>query len=430
MQSYLESRGGMFDEITFFGLQYIIKKHLIDIKITEKDVEEASKYWKMHFNRDLFNKEAWLDIATRLGGKLPVSIKAIPEGISIKTHNVIMLIENTDPKHFWITNYLETLLLQVWYPTTVATLSREIKKILHYGLISTGGNLESLNFMLHDFGFRGSSSVESASIGGSAHLVNFFGTDTFPACILNINYYNALMSGFSIPATEHSTITSWGKEHELDCYKNLLDSYPTGTIACVSDSYDIYNACKNLWGSELKSQIENRDGVLVIRPDSGDPKEVILNLLNILSEAFGFNLNKKGYKLLPSCIRIIQGDGVNHKVIKEVIDMLIENNWCTENVSFGIGGALLQKLDRDTQKFALKCCSVNINGIDHDVYKDPSTDHNKKSKKGRLKLIQENGEYKTVKESHPGNDELIEIFRNGELLVDQSFSEIRKRAQL
>ena len=269
--SYFESREGKFPATVFFGLQYYLKEYLEGNVITQENIDEASKLFKLHFGNDkLFNYEGWKYILDTYEGKLPVSIKAVPEGLLIPTSNVLMTIENTDPKCYWLTNYLETLLVQVWYGTTVATLSYYMKQMFLDYLERTG-DPSLISFKLHDFGFRGVSSVESASVGGAAHLVNFMGTDTMAALTLARKYYKADMPGFSIPAAEHSTITSWGKENEALAMENMLDKYPEGLVAVVSDSYDIYRACEIIWGTLLKEKVLNRNGTLIIRPDSGNP---------------------------------------------------------------------------------------------------------------------------------------------------------------
>ena len=183
-----------------------------------------------------------------------------------------MTVENTDPELPWVTNYVETLLSMIWYPSTVATQSRYMRlRVLNY--LEATGDTSLIDFKVHDFGFRGSTSVESAGIGDSAHLVSFKGTDTFQGIRVARKYYGEPMAGFSIPAAEHSTITSWGYENEKDAYANMLKAFPTGLVAVVSDSYDIYNACREIWGKELKEAVLARDGVLVVRPDSGYPPD-------------------------------------------------------------------------------------------------------------------------------------------------------------
>jgi len=363
------------------------------------------------------------------------TIKAVPEGMIIPTCNALVTIENTDPKCFWLTNFLETLLVQVWYPITVATQSYYIKKTILQFLQETG-NEDLIDFKLHDFGFRGVSSVESAGIGGLAHLVNFKGTDTMEAITIGKEYYNEPCAGFSIPASEHSTITSWGEENELKAYENMLDKYSEyPIIACVSDSYDIFNACSELWGNQLKEKVMNRNGTLVIRPDSGNPIEIVVKTLNVLWEKFGGKVNSKGYKVLDDHVRVIQGDGVDAGCIYEVLDAMKSSGFSADNIAFGMGGALLQKLDRDTQKFAFKCSAIRKEGKWYDVYKAPATDMLKASKRGRLKLIEVDGDardegftHHTIEEDSPyGKDLLIEVFNNGSLTFEHSLESIRNR---
>jgi nicotinamide phosphoribosyltransferase len=430
--SYFESRGGRFRETVFYGLQYFLKNYLVGQVITEEKIMNAEKILSKHLPKDIFNSSKWYNLLKKYNGYLPIKIKAVPEGTPVGVRNVLMTVENTDPEFFWLTNYLETLLVQTWYPTTVATLSREIKKNIHKFLKETGSNDidNTIAFGLNDFGVRGSTSPESAAIGGSAHLINFAGTDNIGALSLICEFYNSGVVGFSIPASEHSTMTSWGREHEVDAFSNMLDIYPSGLVACVSDSFDIYNACWELWGTELRDKILHRDGTLVIRPDSGNPPDVVLKVINILGERFGYTVNSLGFKILNPHVRIIQGDGVNYDSINEILTVLKENDWATENVCFGSGGALLQKMDRDTQKFAFKCSNAVIDGKDIEVFKNPITDPGKISKKGKLKLVKIGDEYDTQPEWSEANDELRTVFVNGELLIDDSFEQIRERARL
>jgi nicotinamide phosphoribosyltransferase len=431
--SYFESRGGDYAETVFFGLQYFLKRYLEGKVVTQSKIDEAEEITELMLSdKALFNKNGWEYILDELDGKLPISIKAVPEGTVLPTHNVLITVENTDPNCWWLTNYLETLLVQVWYPTTVATQSREIKKVISDFLQKTG-NPSLINFKLHDFGFRGVSSVESAGIGGAAHLVNFEGTDTIAAIMLLRKYYQCKTPGFSIPAAEHSTITSWGKDHEVDAYENMLDQF-RGTRAVVSDSFNIFNACEKLWGEELKDKILGLDGSLVVRPDSGDPAEIVLKVIEILGEKFGYHTNTKGFKVIYDKVRVIQGDGVNYHSIKEILQVLLDHKWSADNISFGMGGALLQKLNRDTQKFAFKCCYVEVDGKGRDVFKDPITDKGKISKKGRLQLIRlQNGGYSTIPEQCDdvnSQNELVEVFKNGKVLKEYALDEIRERAKV
>ncbi|KAH9287326.1 Nicotinamide phosphoribosyltransferase [Echinococcus granulosus] len=432
--SYFESRGGKFSETIFFGLQYILKKYLVGSVITERKIREAKELMREHFGRDLMNEDGWRYILEKHDGCLPIRIKAIPEGTVIPVRNVLFTVENTDPNCYWLTNYLETVLVQVWYPLTVATNSLEFKKIIFRYLEATSDDLSPLPMLMHDFGFRGVSSIESASIGGTAHLVCFRGTDTMAALLFAKRYYNCKMAGFSIPATEHSTITVWREAGEKDAYRNLLEKFPTGSVACVSDSYNIWNACEKIWGEDLHDLVVSREGTLVIRPDSGNPEKVVVEVLEILGQKFGYSLNSLGFKVLPPYLRLIQGDGVNLESLEKILENVMAAGWSTVNVSFGSGGALLQRLNRDTQKCAFKCSHAVINGKQVDVCKHPITDPQKHSKKGRLCLqrsASQNG-FVTLEEGQGDleKDLLVTVFENGRLLVDYTLEEIRERAEL
>jgi nicotinamide phosphoribosyltransferase len=434
--SYLESRGGMFPGTAFFGLQYYLRAYLQGPRFTAADIANADQFCRAHFGADLFNRDGWRRMLGKHGGCLPVRVKAVAEGTVVPTHNVLVTIENTDPEFPWLPNYLETVLLKVWYPTTVATLSREIKKIIG-GFLERTGDPSLLPFKLHDFGYRGVSSEETAALGGAANLVNFQGTDTVAGIVLLQDFYHAAeMPAHSIPASEHSTMTAWGKEHEADAYRNMLTSYPTGLVACVSDSYDIFNACEKIWGELLKPDVIHRQGTLVIRPDSGDPIPVLTRVFDILGEKFGYETNAKGYRVLPSCVRVIQGDGVNMFTIQNMLYQLSKfHGWSADNIAFGMGGALLQQLNRDTQRFAFKCSSAEIDGEWRPVFKDPVTDPGKNSKKGRLALVEPKpGEFRTIEEvvgdSYETGDRLATVFEDGEVKKEYPLSEIRKRAEL
>ncbi|MBB6108988.1 nicotinamide phosphoribosyltransferase [Mucilaginibacter lappiensis] len=440
--SYLESRGGLFDETIFFGLQYFLKEYIQGQAFTQQDIDEADGFLQQVFGRDdVFNRAKFQYILDKYNGHLPIKIKAIAEGTAVPTGNVLMTIENTDPECYWLTNFLETLLMQVWYPCTVATLSNQIRKVItqYFQETATDGAEAGIDFVLNDFGFRGVSSVESAKLGGAAHLINFSGSDNLAGSSMAITYYDAQkVYGLSIPATEHSICTLLGKEGELEVFRHVLKSFPTGTIACVSDSYNIFRACEEYWGTELRDEILNRKGTLVIRPDSGDPIRTLLEIFEILFSKFGYTVNAKGYKVLPPQLRVIQGDGVNYNEIKNIYKTLKENSISAENLVLGMGGALLQKVDRDTQKFALKCSSAVINGREVAVEKSPTemdaqgniTESFKKSKAGRLKLVKINGIFKTVKEQDYTelSDHLQIVFENGQLTNIISFEQVRANA--
>ena len=399
MFSYVESRGGLHDAINVFGLRYIIQEYLSK-RMTIEHVDEAEYEYRLQGIP--FNREGVLDTIKRYDGFVPVKIRSVPEGTVLPVHNAFMTIECLD-KNFWFGEWLEDILLRVWYPTTVATESLMTKKVMKPFVERTCDDISALDYMLHDFGARGVSSYESAQIGGASHLISFKGSDTIVANRLLRKHYDAKGTiSVSIPASEHSTITSWGKDMEAEAYRNMLkifadksSPYKVPMFACVSDSYNIYNAVSEIWGNELKEIIQASDTIVVIRPDSGDPASMVLDILNRLEAKFGTTLNTKGFKVLNN-VRVIQGDGVDRNIIETILTLMEKSGFSASNVAFGMGGALLQKVNRDTQKFALKCSSVLKDDTWFDVYKDPITDPGKTSKKGRLDLVRENGIYKTI----------------------------------
>jgi len=435
--SYIESRGGRYDRTVFFGLQAFIKEYLL-APITQVDIDIADEILTAH--GEPFNRAGWQYILDQHGGYLPVIIRAVPEGTVVPVKNVLATIENTDPECFWLTTWLETALLRaVWYGTTVATQSYTIKQVI-LDFLERTGDPNLIDFKLHDFGARGVSSLESAGIGGAAHLVNFMGTDTITGILFAREYYNAGIAGFSIPAAEHSTITSWGRDGEVDAYRNILNNFasPGSIVAVVSDSYDIYNAVENLWGGELRQQVIDSGATVVIRPDSGDPVEVNRRLVEMLGKKFGYTTNAKGFKVLNN-VRLIQGDGINELTVRSILGAFMTMGWSADNIAFGMGGALLQAVDRDTQKFAMKASSAEINGKWVDVQKDPITDAGKKSKAGRVTLwTNSGGEFASGVTEPTGwtdkgigqwTEALVPVYWNGNLHKDYTFDEVRANAR-
>lgn len=439
MFGYLESRGGYFSEVGVFGNKYPLYNY-ISKGFTLDDVRKFERRCYLHFRSDkVFNKLGFMDMLKRYNGAWPIEIKSAPEGTSYPVLNSLLDAQNTDYDFPWVVDYLESLMVMQWYPYSVFTLSREIKKVIYKYLAETG-DPTGIHYKLHDFGFRGASSVESAAIGGSAHMANFYGTDNMVALDLIEEVYGMENAGYSIPASQHSTITSWGKEHEVDAMRNILKQFWTEPIvACVCDSYDVENAARKIWGELMHGDIMEHKGTFVFRPDSGDAVYWSLKIIEILAEKFGFTVNKKGYKVLDPHVRIIWGDGINYESIKAILEHLKKNGWSADNIAFGMGGALLQRIDRDTQRFAFKCSSaegVNEDGTlwSRDVFKDPVTDSGKRSKAGKLKLVKVDGlhgfNYKTVREEASNEQNILRpIFRNGKILITETFEEIRKRAE-
>lgn len=442
--SYIESRGGKKNAVTFFGLQAFIKKYLMK-PITKQDIDMAEMLMMQHLGPGIFNRKGWDSLLRKHHGFLPVEIRAVDEGAEIPTGVALVTIENTDPEFYWVTSYLETAMLRdIWYGTTVCTISKACKKVIKEYLDNTSDDPAAINFMLHDFGYRGVSSDESAAMGGLAHLVNFMGTDTMAALVAAIEYYNAKEAvGFSVIASEHSTMCTNADPFTKDDFASaekmvsILEARvkATGTfqiVSAVADTYDVYRFTRDYIGTRLKDRIMNSGGRFVVRPDSGNPEVVPVELVEILLDKFGYTTNSKGFKVLPPCIRVLQGDGINEDSIAAILKNASERGIAADNFVFGMGGALLQHCDRDWQKFAMKCSAVKVNGVWRDVYKDPITDAGKRSKRGRLVTVR-NWHDKIVTlrlDEVTATDKVImdTVYRNGTLIKDVSFENVRAEA--
>ena len=433
--SYLESRvGAEFNKTIFYGLQYILKKYLEGQIVTQEKIDEADNLIANHIGPDIFNRDGWQYILDEHDGHLPIEIKAVAEGTPVDVGNALMTVENTDDKSYWLPNYLEPLLLQVWYPSTVATLSAEVRKLCNFYLEVTGSVKDNLDFMLHDFGYRGATSTESSMLSGSAHLLSFSGTATIAALTIPENYYNdSNLYGFSVQATEHSVMTSLGPEGEISQILNVIDNAKDGVLSLVIDSYNYRNFLEESGksGTELNEAILNfldgEDNKVVFRPDSGEPVSTTIDCLNLLSEGFGSHLTDKGYKVFDLNIGLLWGDGLNYQKIRDILFAMKSAGWAAQNIIFGMGGGLHTAVNRDTQRNAFKCSAQLRDGVWHDIFKNP-LDSSKKSKTGRFKLIRENNSFRTVPIDSEGEDYLQTVFKDGELLIDDTFADIKQRA--
>lgn len=434
---YFESRNeATFDRTVFAGLQGIIKDFLVGEVVTPEKVMLAKRRVNSHLmDQNAFNLNGWLFVCAKHNGRLPVMIKAVPEGTPVPTGNVLMTVEGTDSQLPWIGPYLEPLLTHVWYPSTVASLSRETKVMMKKFLDATSDKPEALDFMLHDFGFRGVSSFGSGEIGGFGHLINFKGTDTFPSIeyILD-NYSNGLaddyMPAYSVKATEHGVMISLGRSGEMDIVERLLKKYPIGIISVVIDSYDHVAFIKEVI-KRFKDDILKRDGKFVFRPDSGTPNEVTIECFELIEAGFGSRTNSKGYMELNEKVGLLWGDGINRVGIEGILYTLKNRGIAADCMVFGMGGGLLQKVNRDTQRFAFKPSYMVIDGEGREVYKDPVAG-NKTSKKGKLAIVQTENGFKTVSYTGeaPGGDLLEPVFINGQLIRDMNFEEVRYNARI
>ena len=444
MFDYMESRGGLYSETVFVGMSGFLKEYL-NTPVTIQMVNQAEAFAKAHGVP--FDTAGWEYIVTECDGILPVKIRAVPEGSVIPVKNVLCTIESTDRNVPWIAGFLETILMKLWYPTNIATKSYYTKKMLE-----KYGSPEWSQFAYHNFGDRGSSSVESAAIGGFAHLTQFMGTDNFNSLLYCMQNYNSNMAGYSVFATEHSTTTSWSKDNEMEfVYQMLLDNPEAPIMSFVADSYDVYKFTDDVTkkGSKVRELIESRPHQkFVLRPDSGEPIEVLSKMVEIMKANGVFDSEIDG-KLLSTNFGILWGDGITPEVIEEIL-VHFTNDISAENFVFGSGGDLMQNHTRDTQRFAVKCSSITLDEgspmddevgdthweeflVQRDVFKDPITDKGKKSKKGEITTYynKNTGIYfvdKIGQDFEGASDILETVFDNG-IAKTYSLDEVRNNAK-
>lgn len=437
--SYAEARSVKeYDKVLFFGLQMIWKKYF-SAPVTIEEVNEAEMYAEVHGVP--FNRKGWLKIIENYKGYLPITVKAIPEGTVIPNKMVLFTVKLTkhDKDLVWLPSWLETFLMKVWYTCTVATRSYYVKEMILLNAKMTSEK-PFVNFTFHNFGDRGSSSTESAALGGIAQLVLFDGTDNFNA----LRYANLYMNqdidkiAFSIPATEHSTTTSWGKECEFDMIDNHLETNKgRPLIACVIDSYDTFNFTDKITSGKFKEKIESDDyPKLVLRPDSGYAPDVINEILNIMEKNnVKFTVNNKGYKTFKK-YGLLWGDGINMETMNDILTILRLRGYSSDNIAFGSGGWLMQQHDRDTLGFAIKCSSITFeDGSEMDVYKDPVTDKGKTSKRGRVTTYFDSATdtFEVGLEGEGGSmgrPEILEVvIENGKLIKEYTLTQVRENVQ-
>lgn len=448
--SYGESRGAGhgIKKTVMWGLTAIIKKYFTK-QITMSDIKRAKRFADRHLRPGAFNFEGWKYIVEEHNGYLPLEVWAVPEGTVLDPKNVLYSVEVTDEKCAWLVSYFEPLWLQIWYPITVASLSYQLRENIGKFWSETvdDDRMGGLDFALHDFGFRGVSSPESAAIGGSGHLLNFMGTDTMQAIACLYDFYgldeedDTSMPAFSVYATEHSVMcaNSNAEEREdidaLEMTVRLLET-EGGIISSVIDTYEPYRYTSRIGSKEYRERIiaacEKFPGSrYVLRPDSGDETVVPIQIIQMLMNDFGYTINKKGFKVLPDCVRVLQGDGINMDSINEILLKMRSLGISAENIIFGMGGALLQHCDRDWMKFAQKGSGIRINGVWKDLFKDPSTDPGKQSKKGRVETVLKNGEHVSQKIEDFNDDTdkpaMKLALRNGVLFNEENFKTIKNR---
>lgn len=414
------------DGCVFFGLKYFIEKYLKD-NFNKKNFLDISyqEFMKQTLNVD----KAYSHIEDLLKlDKLPLEIYALPEGTLVPFGVPTLVMYNTDPKYYWLTNMLETILsCSLWGPCTSATIARQYRNLLDSYCAETSDNAWFVDYQAHDFSFRGMNGLEAAALSGAAHLLYFKGTDTIPGILLQHEIYGKELScGTSVPATEHSVMSVGSKESELETYRRLItEVYPSGIVSIVSDTWDLWNVLDNHLIT-LKDEIMTRDGKVVIRPDSGDPVEIICGtetnkgVIQRLWDVFGGTINSKGYKELDPHIGCIYGDSITLERANRILFRLKEQGFSSTNIVFGVGSFTYQYNTRDTLGFAMKATYCEINGVGHAITKDPVTDNGtKKSHSGILKVVKVVGAHGytyavkqncTWEEFHQEDNELKRVF--------------------
>ena len=443
------------EEVVFFGLQYFIKKYMIEdfnTNFFNQPKDEICKRYSRRINNYLGPNQVGIEHIEALHdlGYLPMVIKALPEGSQVPMRVPMVTMYNTKPEFFWLTNYFETILsTTLWMPCNSATIAKEYRNILDNYAQETSSIPEFVDWQGHDFSMRGMAGLEAALMSAAGHLLSFTGTDTIPSIDFLEDYYNANsdneLVGGSVAATEHSVMCMGTNLGEQETFKRLItEVYPNGIVSIVSDTWDLWKVLTE-YLPNLKNEVLSRDGKVVIRPDSGDPVNIICGnpngnsteekkgVIELLWDIFGGTINDKGYKELDSHIGAIYGDSITLDRAAQICERLKKKGFASTNVVLGIGSFTYQYNTRDTFGFAMKATYGEVNGEGREIYKDPITDDGtKKSAKGLIKIEKQNGSYQLIdkvswKEEQQG--ELKEIFRDGKLIVDDTLAEIRKRVK-
>jgi nicotinamide phosphoribosyltransferase len=442
------------DEVVVFGIQYLIKEYLIDrwnrgFFMRKKD--DVLKEYKALMDRALGPDVIPIDHIAELHevGWLPIRIKALPEGTLCPIGVPCLTIKNTVPEFFWLTNYLETLLSNIlWKPMTSATTAHMYRREFERHSKLTGSPQDFIGWQGHDFSMRGMSGIEDACMSGGGHLLSFNGTDSVPAISWLRQYYpSPEFIGGSVPATEHSVMSLGGDgEGEFETFKRLItETYPTGIISIVSDTWDFWKVMTE-YLPRLKDEILARDGRVVIRPDSGDPVEIICGTRKYLGDkrptvagayetlwdTFGGTTNEKGYKVLNPKVGLIYGDSINYNRQREILRRLEEKTFTASNLVLGIGSFTYEFVTRDTYGFAMKATWGQVNWEGKDIYKDPKTDDGlKKSARGLLQVFHNRKGDLELRDQCTREEEnsglLQPVFDAGVLLQEDSLTEVRNR---
>ena len=459
-------------EVVFVGLQYFLERYLNEEfgKFFKADVDEVCAAYERRVNAYLGPNSIGSDHIRALHelGYLPLEFKALPEGSLVPLRVPMLTVENTHPDFAWLVNYLETIMsCSLWVPMTSATLAKRMRGLLDDYAEKTGSPKEFVDWQGHDFSFRGMGGYEDAQMSGMGHLTQFTGTDTIPAIEFIEQYYGVpsddYLVGGSVAATEHSVMCAGGEDDELETYSRLLDLYPAGILSVVSDTWDLWKVLTETVPA-LHDKIMARDGKLVIRPDSGDPADILCGtpksisehsgnaiayfnfgeggtpqekgVVELLWDEFGGTITETGHKLLDSHIGVIYGDAINYERAQEILSRLEAKGFASANVVFGMGSYGYQYQTRDTFGFAMKATNVVINGVEKPIYKDPVTDNGtKKSLRGRIQVIRgADGKIKAIDGLSKGQgvktpDLLTTVWKDGTFVKRYTFDQVRENAR-
>lgn len=446
------SRVEGINDVTLFGLQYFLDKYLNEEfdEFFDADVDEVCRRYERRMTGALGPNTIGTDHIRALHelGYLPLEFWAIPEGSSVPLRVPMLTVVNTHPDFAWLVNYFETLMSNVlWLPCTSATTAKHFRRLLDHYAEATGTDPAFVDWQGHDFSFRGMAGPEAAALSGAGHLISFTGTDTIPAIDLVEDYYDgeSTFVGGSVAATEHSVMCAGGEESEMQTFQRLLDLYPEGVLSVVSDTWDFWGVITGIL-PELKDRIMARQGKLVIRPDSGDPVKIIAGdpdavpgtpaykgAVELLWDIFGGTTTEAGHKMLDAHIGVIYGDSINYQRAQDILYGLSAKGFASGNVVFGVGSYTYQYVTRDTFGFAMKATWVQIDGEGKAIFKDPKTDDGlKRSAKGRLAVLRENGKVVVVDEATPEQEAaslLQPVWRDGRFITWLGFNDIRENAR-
>lgn len=427
--SYIESRGGRYPAVMLAAFQKLLYEKLGQ-PITRANIEEMAQFAPAHGLS--FNREGWEIILNEYGGRLPLLIKAAPEGLMIPIRNALISVENLDPRLGWLTSYFETMILRdVWTASTIAARIFYMAQRINAHWTEHSDTPMS-PFALLDFSSRGTMGFDHSVIGGIAYLNMFAGSDNVPAVRAANYYYFSDMSAWSVAATEHSISSSFGRDNDRDYLANSLENMVDegGILSLVGDTWNIYRFAE--MASEFKDVIANKDIKLVVRPDSGDFREVLPRVIKTLAGGFGTTKNGKGLDVINMNVKMLQGDGMNEDTHMLPFTLAADLGIAPDSIITAAGGGLMTAdLDRDTNKWAMKAAEMVIDGERVDIFKDPITDPGKASKRGRFALIRnDQGEFETVNRVNDAEDraDLLETrFHMGDVINASTLDQIRER---